>query len=52
MPKDVIQELRNEVQAVLNENGGKLTHTALQSMKKLDSFMKETMRYYPFASCK
>lgn len=45
---EVAAELRREVLAVLEANGGQLTCKALQDMKKLDSFMKETMRCYPF----
>jgi hypothetical protein len=52
MPKDVIEELRNEVRTVLQQSGGEFTNSALQSMKKVDSFIKETMRVYPFASRK
>ncbi|KAK0610723.1 cytochrome P450 [Bombardia bombarda] len=40
-------ELRAEIRSVLAENNNSFTSTALQSMKKLDSFLKETMRVYP-----
>ncbi|KAF3765318.1 hypothetical protein M406DRAFT_88222 [Cryphonectria parasitica EP155] len=50
MPNEVILELRDEIRSVLGENNGNFTSSALQSMKKVDSFIKETMRYYPFAN--
>lgn len=40
-------ELREEAQQALSENGGVFTSSALQSMKKMDSFLKETLRLYP-----
>ena len=52
MPKEVIEELRNEIRTALRGSGGEFTNPALQSMKKLDSFIKETMRVYPFANRK
>jgi len=39
--------LRDEIKTVLAENGGVFTSAALQSMKKLDSFLKETLRMDP-----
>lgn len=44
---DFIPELREEINQALSENGGVFTSNALQSMKKLDSFLKETLRFYP-----
>lgn len=52
MPRSVIEELRNEIKALLQESDGKFTNFVLQSMKKVDSFIKETMRVYPFANRK
>ncbi|KAF2452602.1 cytochrome P450 [Lineolata rhizophorae] len=46
---EVVAELREEVQAALDENNGTFTSSALQSMKKLDSFLKETLRFHPFS---
>lgn len=45
-PDDVAM-LREEVQKTLVEHGGTLTSRALQQMLKLDSYMKECMRFYP-----
>ncbi|KAJ4417900.1 hypothetical protein N0V85_001640 [Neurospora sp. IMI 360204] len=39
--------LREEVQSVLEEHNGVFTTSALQAMKKTDSFLKETMRFHP-----
>ncbi|PSR87239.1 ent-kaurene oxidase [Coniella lustricola] len=43
---ELISELREEVRSVLNEYGT-FTTNALQRMKKLDSFLKESMRVHP-----
>lgn len=43
---EIIPELREEIRSVLNEHGT-FTTQALQKMKKLDSFLRETMRMYP-----
>lgn len=45
---DVAAELRDEVSTVLAENKGAFTTKALHEMKKLDSFLKETLRCHPF----
>lgn len=45
-----IPELRDEIRTVLAEHNGIFTSSALQSMKKLDSFLKETMRVDPAGS--
>lgn len=42
-----IPELRDEIRSVLTQHGDAFTSSALQAMKKLDSFIKETMRLYP-----
>jgi len=43
-------ELRDEIRSVLAEHNGVFSSPALQAMKKLDSFIKETMRLYPIGS--
>ncbi|ROW10379.1 hypothetical protein VMCG_02000 [Cytospora schulzeri] len=45
---EIIPELREEIREVLREHGT-FTTQALQKMKKLDSFLRETMRYYPLS---
>lgn len=45
-----IPELRDEIRTVLAEHNGVFTSSALQAMKKLDSFLKETMRLDPAGS--
>lgn len=45
--KDIQELARNEVSAVMQENGGKLTITALQNLPYLERCLKETMRLYP-----
>lgn len=42
----IVPELRQEIRAVLDEYGT-FTTVAMQKMKKLDSFLRETMRVYP-----
>ncbi len=42
-----IPELRQEIRTVLAEHNGVFTSAALQAMKKVDSFIKETMRLHP-----
>lgn len=44
---EFIEPLRDEVRSVLAEHDGELTTKALQQMEKLDSYMKEVMRFYP-----
>ncbi|KAJ4297925.1 hypothetical protein N0V90_005824 [Kalmusia sp. IMI 367209] len=44
---EYIEPLREEIRHVMAENGGTITTRALQQMIKLDSVMKETMRFYP-----
>ncbi|KAK7409073.1 hypothetical protein QQX98_008734 [Neonectria punicea] len=44
---DLAAELREEARQALAENGGVFTSNALQSMKKMDSFLKETLRLHP-----
>ncbi|CAL1686784.1 unnamed protein product [Lasius platythorax] len=45
--KDIQEIARNEVSAVMQENGGQLTMTALQKLPYLERCLKETMRLYP-----
>lgn len=47
---EVQADLREEACAVLAETGGEYKNTAIQNMKKLDSFIRETVRYYPIGS--
>ncbi|KAK2770603.1 ent-kaurene oxidase [Colletotrichum kahawae] len=49
---DLVAILRQEVEEVLAETDGNITAVALQKMVKLDSFMKEIMRYYPQSASK
>ncbi|KAJ3544004.1 hypothetical protein NM208_g3283 [Fusarium decemcellulare] len=44
---DLAQELREEIREALAQNDGIFTSNALQSMKKMDSFLKETLRVHP-----
>lgn len=44
---DLQIELREEVREALAQSGGQLTSNVLQSMKKMDSFLKETLRVHP-----
>lgn len=46
---ELVPELRQEIQTVLGEHGNRFTSPALQKMKKLDSFLKETLRLHPNA---
>ncbi|XP_029171172.1 cytochrome P450 4C1-like [Nylanderia fulva] len=45
--KDIQELARNEVSAVMQENEGKLTITALQNLPYLERCLKEAMRLYP-----
>ncbi|KAF3768858.1 cytochrome P450 [Cryphonectria parasitica EP155] len=45
---ELIPELREEIRGVLREYGT-FTSAALQKMKKLDSFLRESMRVYPLS---
>lgn len=40
------------MQQALAESGGVFTNIAMQNMKKLDSFLKEVLRYYPLGAGK
>jgi hypothetical protein len=42
-----VQPLREEIRTAIANNDGHITTRALQQMEKLDSYMKETMRFYP-----
>ncbi|KAK0610797.1 cytochrome P450 [Immersiella caudata] len=43
----LIPILRDEIVSVLSEHNGEMSAPALQAMKKLDSFLKETLRFHP-----
>jgi hypothetical protein len=43
---EYIPPLREEIRAAMADNDGIITSRALQSMLKLDSFMKETIRFH------
>lgn len=44
---ELVPELREEVRTVLAAHNNIFTSVALQEMKKLDSFLKETLRFHP-----
>ncbi|BAE65635.1 unnamed protein product [Aspergillus oryzae RIB40] len=44
---EYMQPLREEICKAISDNDGTLTSRALQQVEKLDSFMKETIRFYP-----
>ncbi|ORY65283.1 uncharacterized protein BCR38DRAFT_432309 [Pseudomassariella vexata] len=46
---EVASELRCKVRVVLAENDRVFSSKALLGLKKTDSFMKEMLRYHPFA---
>ena len=43
--------LREDVRQALVESDGQYTNVAMQNMKKLDSFLKEVLRFYPLSAC-
>ena len=45
--REYIEPLRNEVEEITREFGGILDKRALGKMRKLDSFMKESLRFNP-----
>lgn len=45
--KEVLQRVREEQEAVLSNNGGKLDYSALIKMNLLHACMKETLRMHP-----
>jgi cytochrome P450 len=47
---ELVPVLRQDVQQALDASGGEFTNISMQNMKKLDSFLKECMRFYPFSS--
>jgi cytochrome P450 len=49
---EYLEPLREEIRATLADNDGVMTYRALQQMEKLDSYMKEIMRFYPPAFSK
>lgn len=44
---EIASMLRDEAREVLHRSSGEYTTQALQELKKLDSFMKELLRFYP-----
>lgn len=42
---DYVAILQEEIESVLEESGGEWTLESMGKLKKLDSFMKETLRY-------
>ncbi|KAF4498894.1 cycloheximide-inducible CIP70 (cytochrome P450 family) [Fusarium agapanthi] len=44
---DLQIELREKVREALSQSGDQFTSNVLQSMKKMDSFLKETLRVHP-----
>ncbi|GMG06204.1 unnamed protein product [Aspergillus oryzae] len=44
---EYMQPLHEEICKAISDNDGTLTSRALQQVEKLDSFMKETIRFYP-----
>ncbi|KAM5366233.1 hypothetical protein ACJZ2D_010661 [Fusarium nematophilum] len=44
---DLRTQLREEIREALSQSDGIFTSNALQSMKKMDSFLKETLRVHP-----
>ncbi len=44
---EIVPELREEIRSVLAEHDNTFTSAAMQNMKKLDSFLKETLRVHP-----
>ncbi|KAI1389674.1 cytochrome P450 [Hypoxylon trugodes] len=44
---ELAQDLREEIRSVLAEHNNVFTSSSMQAMKKLDSFMKETLRFHP-----
>ncbi|KAI1409310.1 cytochrome P450 [Hypoxylon sp. FL1857] len=47
---EIASMLRDEVREVLAKTGGEFTAQGLQDMKKLDSFVKELLRFHPLQS--
>jgi hypothetical protein len=50
--RDLIPVLQEDIEQALAESDGVFTNLAMQNMKKLDSFMKETLRFYPLGAGK
>ncbi|CAH0014441.1 unnamed protein product [Clonostachys rhizophaga] len=46
----LVPMLREDVQQALQQSGGQFTSLAMQNMKKLDSFLKESMRCHPMSA--
>ncbi|KAF2740990.1 cytochrome P450 [Polyplosphaeria fusca] len=46
---EYIPPLRDEIRTVMAQHNGVITSRALQQMEKLDSYMKESMRFHPIS---
>lgn len=46
---EYIEPLRDEIQQALKDHNGTLTSTALSSLRNLDSFIKESLRFRPMS---
>lgn len=44
---EFVEELREELCQVLAENNGEFTSNTLQSLEKMDSLLKESLRTHP-----
>jgi hypothetical protein len=49
---EIAPMLREDVQQALAASDGVFTSLAMQNMKKLDSFLREVLRYYPISTSK
>lgn len=47
---EIVPELQDDIRQALAESDGEFSSSALQNMKKLDSFLKENMRCYPLSA--
>ncbi|KAL2760205.1 hypothetical protein ACRALDRAFT_2038897 [Sodiomyces alcalophilus JCM 7366] len=47
---ELLPVLREDIQQALAASGGEFTSLAMQNMKKLDSFLREILRYYPVSA--
>lgn len=47
---EIQRELREEARAVLAESGGRYNYVSVQNLHKLDSFIKESVRFYPIGA--
>lgn len=47
---EVQSELREEARVALAEAGGQYNYLSVQNLQKLDSFIRESMRFYPIGA--